>query len=96
MLDVRNWDVRGVTSAATRAAVIKGAADMPTRSPFMLRQDAVHSEHFRVVTASRAVSAFLLAARSSLSRLAGRIVGCKDAPLEFPEGGERNMLFAFD
>jgi hypothetical protein len=31
-----------------------------------------------------------------LSRLPGRTVGCKHAPLEFPQGGERNMLFAFD
>ena len=35
--NVRKWHVRDVTPAATRAAVIKGAADMPPRSPFMLR-----------------------------------------------------------
>jgi hypothetical protein len=29
--------VRDVTPAATRAAAIKGAADIPARSPFMLR-----------------------------------------------------------
>jgi len=31
---VRNWHVRDVTPAATRAAAIKGAADIPARSPF--------------------------------------------------------------
>jgi hypothetical protein len=31
------WHVRDVTPAATRAAAIKGAADIPARSPFMLR-----------------------------------------------------------
>jgi ATP dependent DNA ligase domain len=34
---VRKWHVRDVTPAATRAAAIKGAADLPARSPFMLR-----------------------------------------------------------
>src|SRR6516225_12393318 len=34
---VRYWHVRDVTPAATRAAAIKGATDLPARSPFMLR-----------------------------------------------------------
>src|SRR5271166_2895868 len=32
-----SWHVRDVTPAATRAAAIKGGADIPARSPFMLR-----------------------------------------------------------
>jgi hypothetical protein len=35
--DVGYWHVRDVTPTATQAAVIKGAADMPAPSPFMLR-----------------------------------------------------------
>ena len=34
--EVSFWHVRDVTPAATRAAAIKGAADIPVRSPFML------------------------------------------------------------
>jgi hypothetical protein len=33
----RLWHVRDVTPAATRAAAINGAADIPAHSPFMLR-----------------------------------------------------------
>jgi len=35
--DVRSWHVRDVTPVATRAAAIKGGADIPARTPFMLR-----------------------------------------------------------
>src|ERR1700730_1966649 len=34
--DFRLWHVRDVTPAATRAAAIKGAADIPARSPFKM------------------------------------------------------------
>ena len=43
--------------AATRAAAIKGAVDIPTRSPFMLVQNVVQSKHFCVVTPSYSRSA---------------------------------------
>jgi len=36
-VNVGSWHVRDVTPAATRAAAIKGGADIPARSPFMLR-----------------------------------------------------------
>jgi len=37
MLMARCWHVRDVTPAAARAAAIKGGADIPARTPFMLR-----------------------------------------------------------
>ena len=46
----RFWHDRDVTPAATRAAVIKGAADMPARSPFMLRPRCRTQSNFVVVT----------------------------------------------
>ena len=36
-VNVGSWHVRDVTPAATRAAAIKGGADIPARSPVMLR-----------------------------------------------------------
>jgi hypothetical protein len=36
-VNLGSWHVRDVTPAATRAAAIKGGADIPARSPFMLR-----------------------------------------------------------
>ena len=36
-LNVASWHLRNLTPAATRAAAIKGGADIPARSPFMLR-----------------------------------------------------------
>jgi len=35
-VNVGYWQVRDVTSAAARAAAIKGAADIPPRSPFKM------------------------------------------------------------
>jgi hypothetical protein len=49
-VNLGSWHLRDVTPAATRAAAIKDGAEIPARSPFMLRPRCRTQSNFVVVT----------------------------------------------
>jgi hypothetical protein len=68
---ISSWHVRDVTPAATRAAAIKGSADLPARSPFMLRPRCVHSNTAIIYSLFSVPSIGLAMMLIGLSLLAG-------------------------